>query len=99
VALEMNATETYAIGVYERPRVKKSLRGVFRVISQIVNIVSYQRLLDELGWCSTLAKGRIHYIGVEAFEGLRFWDFSRTDEMLERGRQVGERYIKEHGLA
>lgn len=99
VALEMNAAETYAIGVYERQRVKKSLRGVFRVINQIVSIVSYQRLLDELGWCSTLAKGKIHYIGVEAFEGLRFWDFSHTEEMLEKGRQVGEKFLREHGIA
>ncbi|UCG84442.1 MAG: patatin-like phospholipase family protein [Dehalococcoidia bacterium] len=99
VALEMNATETYAIGVYQRQRARKSLRGIFRVISQIVSIVSYQRLLDELGWCSTLAKGGIHYIGVDAFEGLRFWDFSHTEEMLEKGKQVGERYLREHGLA
>jgi NTE family protein len=99
VALEMSASETYAIGVYQRQRVKRSLRGVFRVIGQVVSIVSYQRLLDELGWCSTLSKGGIHYIGVDAFEGLRFWDFTHTEEMLEKGRQVGERYLKEHGLA
>ena len=98
VALEMNATEIYAIGVYEPRRVKKSYRGIFRIIGQIVSIVSYQRLLDELGWCTMLAKGNIHHIGIEAFEGLRFWDFSHTDEMIEKGRQVGREYLKKQGL-
>jgi hypothetical protein len=57
------------------------------VIGQIVSIVSYQRLLDELGWCTMLNKGDIHHTGIEAFEGLRFWDFSHTEEMIEKGRK------------
>jgi NTE family protein len=98
VAIEREATEIYAISVQERRRAKKSLRGVFRIIGQIVNIVSYQRLLDELGWCSVLATCDIHYIGIEAFGGLRFWDFSHTEEMIEKGRKVGLEYLEKHGL-
>jgi hypothetical protein len=74
------------------------LRSIFRVIGQIVNIVSYQQLLDELGWYTMLAKGDIHYIGIEAFEGLRFWDFTHTDEMIEKGRQVGLEYLRKQGF-
>ena len=98
VALEMNATEIYAIGIYEPRRIKKSLRGIFRVIGQIVSIISYQRLLDELGWCTMLSKGDIHHIGIEAFEGLRVWDFSHTEEMIEKGRQVGLEYLRKQGF-
>ena len=74
------------------------LRGIFRLIGQIVSIVSYQRLLDELGWCTMLAKGDIHYIGIEAFERLRFWDFNHTEEMIEKGRQVGLEYLRKQGF-
>jgi NTE family protein len=99
VALETKATEIYAIGIHGRQRMTRSLRGVLGVIGRIVNIVSYQQLLDELGWCSMVADRDIHYIGVEAFEGIRFWDFSRTDEMIEKGRQAGLEYLRRGGPA
>lgn len=95
VALETKATEIYAISIHGRQRMTRRLRGVLGVIGRIVSIVSYQRLLDELGWCSMVADRDIHYIGVEAFEGLRFWDFNHTDEMLEKGRQAGLEYLQQ----
>jgi NTE family protein len=98
VALQTKATEVYAIGVHAPQRAKKGLRGVLGVIGRVVNIVSYQRLLDELGWCTMVADRDIHYIGVEAFEGLRFWDFSRTEEMIEKGRRAGLDHLEQHGL-
>ncbi len=99
VAVETKAAEIYAISIHAGQRMKRRLRGVFGVIGRVVDIVSYQRLLDELGWCSMVADRDIHYIGVEAFEGLRFWDFSRTDEMIEKGRQAGLEYLRQGGPA
>jgi hypothetical protein len=55
-------------------------------------------LKDELGLCSTLIEGEIHYIGVDAFEGLRFWDFNHTIDMIDKGRKVGQNYLREHNL-
>jgi len=99
VALQTDATEIYAVCIHGQQRLIRRLRGVLGVIGRIVSIVSYQRLLDELGWCGMVADREIHYIGVEAFEGLRFWDFSRTDEMIEKGRQAGLEYLQLNGLA
>jgi len=99
VALEMKATETYAICVQQRPGSKGNLRGVFRVVGQLINVLSHQRLEDELGWCRKMSEGDIHYIEVQASEGLRIWDFSHNAEMIETGRQAGLEYLRTHGLA
>jgi NTE family protein len=98
VALQTEATEVYAIGVHAPQRAKRGLHGVLGVIGRVVNIVSYQRLLDELGWCTMVADRDIRYIGVEAYEGLRLWDFGRTEEMIEKGKRAGLDYLAKHGL-
>jgi len=99
VALEMEATETYAINVQQRPMPVGSLRGVFRVIGQLINVLSYQQVENELGWYRKMSERDIHHIEVRAFEGLRIWDFSHTGEMIEKGRQAGLEYLRKHGLA
>lgn len=98
VAVEMKATEIYAIDVGYHRKVKRRLRGVLRVIRQSIDAIAYQQFLDELGWASKLPHGNIHYIGVAAFGDLRFWDFSHADEMIEVGNQVGVEYLRQHSL-
>ena len=98
VALKMNTSVIYAINVNDRRRAGRSSRGILRTLGQLINVLSYQKLKDELGLCSTLIEGEIHYIGVDAFEGLRFWDFDHTIDMIDKGRQVGQNYLREHNL-
>lgn len=100
VAVEMKATEIYAIDVKHRRQAKHRLRGIFRILRRMVDVIVYQQLLGELGWAkSKLPQGNIHYIGADAFEGLRIWDFSRTEEMIEKGRRVGLDYLRQCSLA
>lgn len=98
VAVEMEATEIYAIDVGVRRAARRKLRGIFRSIGPIIDAVANQHLMDELGWASKQPLGDIWYMHVDAFEGLRAWDFDHTAEMIETGRRVGLEYLRQYGL-
>jgi NTE family protein len=97
VAVQMKASEVYAIDVGKRqtPKIKKSRLGVLRVIRQILNATAYQRYIDDMGWANKLAQDKIHYIKVEGFEDVGIWDFNHTTEMIEKGHQTGVEYLRQ----
>jgi NTE family protein len=99
IAVEMNATEIYAIDVGQRRSRKSSLRGIFGIIGQTLRAVGNKQVEAELGWARKESEADIHYIKAEMFEGLRIWDFSHTAEMMEAGRKVAWEYLKGHGLS
>lgn len=94
VAVEMKATEVYAIDVGKHQSQIKRQRGILRVIRQLLSAAAYQRFLDDMGWASKLPQDRIHYINVEGFEEVGLRDFSHTAEMIEHGHQVAQEYLR-----
>ncbi len=97
VAVQMKATEIYAIDVGKRETItiKKSRLGVLRVIRQILNATAYQRYIDDMGWANKLAQDKIHYIRVEGFDDVGVRDFNHTAEMIEKGHQTGVEYLRQ----
>ncbi len=97
VAVQMKATEVYAIDVGKRQTktIRKSRLGVLRVIRQILNATAYQRFIDDMGWANKLAQDKIHYIMVEGFNEVGTWDFNHTTEMIEKGHQTGVEYLRQ----
>jgi NTE family protein len=93
VAVEMKASEVYAIDVGKHQNARQSQRGVLRVIRQILSATAYQRFLDDMGWASKLPQDRIHYINVDDFDEVGLRDFSHTAEMIEKGHQIGLEYL------
>ncbi len=93
VAVEMKASEVYAIDVGQHQRIRQRQRGVLRVIRQLVSATAYKRYLDDMGWASKIPQDRIHYIGIDGFDNVGLRDFSRTAEMIEKGRQIGLEYL------
>ncbi len=89
VAVEMKASEIYAIDVGKRATIKPRKRGVISVLKQVWNTAAYQRFLDDMGWASKLPQDRIHYIRVNGFEDIGLRDFTHTAEMIETGYQAG----------
>ena len=89
VAIEMKASEIYAIDVGKRVTIRPRRRGVISVLKQVLNTAAYQRFLDDMGWANKLTQDRIHYIGVNGFEDVGVRDFTRTAEMIEAGYQAG----------
>jgi NTE family protein len=94
VAVEMKASEVYAIDVGKHKSLHQKQRGVLRVIRQLLSAAAYQRFLDDMGWASRLPQDRIHYISVEGFDEVGLRDFSHTAEMIERGHRAGEAYLR-----
>jgi predicted acylesterase/phospholipase RssA len=95
VAVEMKATEIYAIDVGRRGSIKKSRLGVLHVIRQVLDASAYKRFIEDMGWASKLPKGRIHYIRVDGFDEIGTWDFGHTAEMIEKGHQTGVEYLRQ----
>jgi len=93
VAVEMKASEVYAIDVGRHENARQSQRGVLRVIRQLLSATAYQRFLDDMGWASKLPEDRIHYINVDDFDEVGLRDFSHTPEMIEKGHQRGLEYL------
>jgi NTE family protein len=95
VAVQMKASEVYAIDVGKHQETKKSRLGVLRVIRQILNATAYQRYIDDMGWANKVAQGKIHYIRVDGFDDVGSWDFNHTAEMIEKGHQTGVQYLRQ----
>jgi NTE family protein len=93
VAVEMKASEVYAIDVGKHQSLRRKQRGILRVIRQLLSATAYQRFLDDMGWASKLPQDRIHYIGVNGFDEVGARDFSHTAEMIESGHQAGVEYL------
>jgi NTE family protein len=93
VAVEMKASEVYAIDVGKRQNARQSQRGVLRVIRQLLSATAYQRFLDDMGWARKLPQDRIHYINVDDFDDVGLRDFSHTAEMIKKGHQIGLEYL------
>jgi len=94
VAVEMKASEVYAIDVGKRQSVRQGRRGVLQVIRQVLNTAAYQRFLGDMGWASKLPQDRIHYINVDVFDEVGLRDFNHTSEMIKKGHQIGLDYLR-----
>lgn len=95
VAVEMKATEIYAIDAGKRGGIKKSRLGVLHVIRQVLDASAYKRFIEDMGWASKLPKDSIHYIRVDGFDEVGTWDFGHTAEMIEKGHQTGVEYLRQ----
>jgi NTE family protein len=95
VAVQMKATEIYAIDVGKRGGIKKSRLGLLHVIRQILDASAYQRFMEDMGCVSKLPRDRIHYIRVDGFDEVGVWDFGHTAEMIEKGHQTGVDYLRQ----
>jgi NTE family protein len=93
VAVEMKASEVYAIDVGKHQSLRQKQRGVLRVIRQLLSATAYQRFLDDMGWASRLPQDRIHYISVDGFDEVSLRDFGHTAEMIKSGHQIGQEYL------
>ena len=93
VALERGATEIYAIHV-AGSEMRSSVRGLPSIASQSIAAMLSHQLQRELEEAATRPGVTIHYIKLEAFQSLSFWDFDHAAEMIEEGRRVMEEYMR-----
>jgi len=93
VALDRGATEIYAIHVAGSERREPYIRGLRSIASQSLAAMLSQQLERELERAAARADVTVHYIKLEAFQDLPFWDFDHAAEMIEEGRRAMEEYL------
>jgi NTE family protein len=93
IAVDMGATEIYAIDVGVRRKPQPKYWGILNVIQQVVSAVSYEHFQEDLQWAKKLPDDKVHYIPVPGFENVRMWDLSHTAEMIEAGKRIAREHI------
>jgi NTE family protein len=99
VAIQRGATEIFAIDVGIRRAARWSARGVFRSMGRIMDAVASQQVRGELAWAGNLPDVVTHHVHLDAFLGVRMWDFSRSADMIEEGKRAGREHLQQWGLA
>ncbi len=94
VALDRGATEVYAIHVAGLERREPYIRGLRSIASQSLAAMLSHQLQRELEEAAARPDVTVHYIKLEAFQDLFFWDFDHAAEMIEEGRRVMEEYLR-----
>jgi NTE family protein len=95
IAVDMGATEIYAIDVGVRRNSHQKYWGILDVIQRVVSAVAYEHFQEDLQWAKKLPHGKVHYIGVPGFANVRMWDLNHTAEMIEAGKRAALEYIAE----
>jgi NTE family protein len=97
IALDKGAKEVYAIHVMGSEQAKPPVRfrGLLSIIIQTFTVLMIQQLHRELRECAVRPGVKVHYLKIEAYQDIPFWDFSHTEEMIEKGRRVAEDFFAE----
>ncbi len=93
IAVDMGATEIYAIDVGVERKPQPKYWGILDVIQQVVSAVFYEHFREDLQWAKKLPNGKVHYIHALGFDKVRMWDLSHTAEMIEAGKRAALAHI------
>jgi NTE family protein len=93
IAVDMGATEIYAIDVGVMRKPHQRYWGIPDVIQRVVSAVAYGNFQEDLQWAKKLPDGKVHYIPVPGFESVSMWDLNHTAEMIEAGKRVALEHI------
>ena len=94
IALERGAKEVFALHLVDAPRSKRKIRGLLNIAEQAINNVLSRQLTTELRKLARLQGVILHDVPLTGFYNLPLWDLSRTEEMIEAGRQRMEEYLR-----
>lgn len=95
VALDKGAREIYALHVVGRQQRREGVHGLLSIVGQALAALLNQQLALDLERVYRERRVKFHYIRLESFQDLIFWDFDRAAEMVEEGYRVAENYLQE----
>jgi NTE family protein len=93
VAVDMGATEIYAVDIGFRRKPRHRYWGILNVIQQVVSAASYEHFQEDMQWAKKLPAEKVHYVSVQGFEKAHMWELSHTAEMIEVGKRAGLEHI------
>jgi NTE family protein len=93
IAVDLGATEIYALHLVDAPREGQQIRGLFSIAEQTINAVISRQHQIELEMSESKSGVKVHHVPLVGFYGLAFWDLSHTEEMIQGGRHQMEEYL------
>lgn len=94
VAIEKGATEIYALDVSFSTQLLPPARGVLGVLNRAISIMLHQQSLRELELAIQRPGVTLHHLQLRGYKDLKWGDFSKTAEMIERGRREAYAYLQ-----
>ncbi len=92
VALLRGATELYVIDLEPNTGKTRPVRGLLSITGQILVSSLREQLIDDLRDAGQ-AGAIVHHVNIAAFAGIDLFDFSKTAQMIEAGREAMEQYL------
>ncbi len=93
IATDAGATTIYAVSLGFDGSPRKPARGALGIALQSIDILMFQRLIDDLEEVNADPNVTLHYIQINEFQGLPIDDFSHVDEMVRRGYETVSAYL------
>ncbi len=93
IAMDEGARTIYVINASYGGQAQNPAKGLLEVVGRSLNTMLAQALLDDIARATAEADVDLFHIHVQAFDGISFRDFSKTDEMLEKGYDIAKRYL------
>ncbi len=93
IAMERGATEIYAVDLGYSGEPDQDAHGVISIGQHVLRTMIYQQLLDDLAEAAEDPTLTLHHVRMPAFGDVSMWDFSRTDEMIQAGRETMNDYL------
>jgi len=92
-AIERGADQIYALDLTALGEEEKTRQGLIPILLHEADIVLYHLAQFEIAQARRALGGRLHHIQMPDFDGHSLFDFSRTDEMIQRGRVIMRHYL------
>lgn len=93
IAMEEGARTVYVINASYGGQTQNPADGVIEVLSRSLSTMLAQALLEDIDRATADLNVDLFHIHVQAFDGISFRDFSKTDAMLEKGYDIAKRYL------
>ena len=93
-AIERGAQEIYALDLTALGEEADRTQGLIPILMHEADIVLYHLAQFELRQARRILGDRLHHIPMTEYDGCSLFDFSRTQEMIRRGRELMKRFLE-----
>jgi NTE family protein len=93
IAIEKGASLIYALNLGGDDAVQPSVQGIPKIFARTFDIFMLQSFFADIDRAIADTKIDLHLITLDAFTGVAFNDFSKTDAMIRAGKEITDAYL------